>query len=75
MCQVCVDACREVFPEVPDEEMGNFLLATTCYPFGDGTQVRAQLVTNREKMTTDDWQECYAIADHETDEAKQIRGS
>lgn len=32
MCQQCVDACREIFPEVPDDEMGGFLLGTTCFP-------------------------------------------
>ena len=68
MCRACAEACREIFPEVPDDEMGDFLISTTCYPFGEATQVRSQLVTNRDKMTTSDWHECYAISDREMDE-------
>ena len=76
MCKACAEACREFFPEVPDKEMGDFLLGTTCYPFGNATQVRSQLESNRSKMTTDDWHECFAIADHEDEEAmKNIQAS
>jgi len=51
--------------------MGTFLFGTTCYPFGHGKQVRAQLADNRRRMTTDDWRECYAIADSDLDEAME----
>lgn len=74
MCQGCADACREVFPEVSAEEMGDFLFATTCFPFGSPEHVRLQLQQNRAKMKTNDWRECYEIADREMDEAmKTIR--
>ena len=69
MCKACAEACREVFPEVPDDKMWDFLMSTTCFPCGDAPQVRSQLVKNRDQMITDDWQECYAIADRELDEA------
>ena len=69
MCKQCVDAVRAIFPQVPDAEMGDFLLCTTCYPAGDHNDVRKQLVQNRAKMKTDDYHECYAIADAEMDEA------
>ena len=69
MCQQCADACREIFPEVPQEEIGNFLVGTTCFPCGESSIVRAQLLVNRERMTTDDWRECYAIAAKDIDEA------
>ncbi len=69
MCQECVDACRGIFPEVPDEEMGDFLFGTTCYPAGRGEAVRKQLIGNRARMTTNDYHECYAIADQDTEEA------
>jgi hypothetical protein len=68
MCQQCVDVCREIFPEVPDDEMGDFLFGTTCFPFGEPAQVREQLVDLRSKMATDDWHECFAIADQEVHE-------
>jgi len=71
MCKLCVEAVHEIFPEVPDGEMGDFLLATTCYPAGGPEQVRAQLSDNRAKMKTNDWHECYEIADREMDEAYQ----
>ncbi len=74
MCKQCADACRDVFPEVPVEEMSDFLLATTCFPFGSPEDVRLQLQQNRAKMTSDDWRECYAIADREMEEAmKAVR--
>ena len=69
MCQQCVDACREVFPDVPDGEMGDFLIGTTCFPFGTPELVREQMQANRAKMTTDDWHECFAIADAEMEAA------
>jgi hypothetical protein len=63
MCAECVDACREVFPEVSDDDMGDFLYGTTCFPFGGPGKVREQLVRNRARMQTTDWRECYAIVD------------
>jgi hypothetical protein len=69
MCQGCVDACREVFPEVPDEEMRDFLMGTTCFPFGTPEAVRVNLLDNRSRMTTSNWQECYTITDAQTTEA------
>ena len=53
MCQQCVDACREIFPEVSDDEMGGFLLETTCFPFGSPKQVREQLVENKRDIPDD----------------------
>lgn len=75
MCQVCLDAMKEIFPEVPELERGGFLLGTTCFPFGTGEQTRAQLLELRARMTTSDYHECYAIAesdlDEEVEQAKQ----
>lgn len=73
MCKQCVDACREVFPEVPDDEVSDFLWETTCFPAGDHKMVRKQLVQNRQRMKTDDYRECYAIAEKDVDDAmKQL---
>lgn len=78
MCEKCVEACRKIFPEVPDEDMCNFLMGTTCYPFGGPEDVAQQLASNRERMTTSDWQECYTIADADmttaAEEARKAEG-
>ncbi len=71
MCQQCLDACRMVFPEVPETEIGDFLISTTCYPMGSAKDVRAQLLANKAKMTTDDYHECYLIADSEMTQAME----
>jgi hypothetical protein len=67
MCQACVDAAKEVFPEIPDDEVRGWLLACTCYPFGDGSHERKQIKALRD--LTADWHECYAIVDRETENA------
>lgn len=54
---------------MPDGEVGEFLMGTTCFGFGTAEQVRSQLEENRRRMTTGDYHECYAIADSDTDEA------
>jgi hypothetical protein len=71
MCKKCAEALQEIFPEVPKEEWNNFLMGCTCYPFGDHDQVRAHLLDLRTKMKTDDYHECYAIADEEMTEAER----
>jgi hypothetical protein len=65
MCQKCLDVCQEVFPEIPDEEIGDFLINTTCYPFGMPEDIKVQLLDNKRRMTTNDWHECYVIVDTE----------
>jgi len=69
MCQLCFDAVHEVFPSVPEAEVGDFLMGTTCFPFGEPHQVRDQLLEMRAQMKTSDYNECYAIADEELGEA------
>ena len=63
MCQKCVDAAREFFPAIPKTEIGNWLMSCTCFPFGNGPEERAQIKELRDQ--TDDYRECYAIADQE----------
>jgi ribosomal protein S27AE len=71
MCKVCIDNCKQIFPEVPDKEIYEFLMGTTCYGFGSIEQVKQQLEQNRKKMKTNDWRECYLIAE---DELTSIEG-
>jgi hypothetical protein len=61
MCLQCVEAVKEVFPDVPDEEYGDFLMGTTCFPFGDAEVVRMQLL--KHKSRTDDYKDCYGLAE------------
>lgn len=69
MCKQCIEALAEVFPEIPKEEWSDFLTDCTCYPFGHPDDIKKQLVDLRKKMTTDDYRECYAIADQEMNAA------
>jgi hypothetical protein len=69
MCKKCAEAIQEIFPEVPQEERSDFLMCCTCYPFDDHEKVRTDLLDIRQKMKTDDYHECYAIADEEIDVA------
>lgn len=64
MCKECLENVREIFPEVPAEEIGDFLLSTTCYPFGTAKRVRSNLLENRSLMKTTDYRECYEIAEN-----------
>ena len=68
MCQICLDSMQEIFPEVPEAELGDFLMAATCFPFGEGEDTRKQLLDLRARMTTNDYHECYAIAEADLDE-------
>jgi hypothetical protein len=55
--------------------MGDFLLATTAFPFDTPEGTRAMLLENRRKMTGCDYRECYGIADSElTDWQRQHEG-
>lgn len=67
MCAECVSAVREIFPEVPDEEMGNFLYGATGFPFVPPEKVKEQLASARLRMASTDWREAYGIADSDLD--------
>jgi hypothetical protein len=42
MCEKCVEACQEIFPEQEDE-WGNMLMNFTAFPFADPERIREQL--------------------------------
>jgi len=76
MCAGCLTAIKEVFPEIPENERGEFLMGATCFPFGDAEQVHEQLVDLRSRMVTTDYRECYGIAARDLDaEMASITGS
>lgn len=43
MCQKCVDALNKYYPDVPDDQVGTFLMCTTCFPAGDADTIARQL--------------------------------
>lgn len=63
MCQKCVDACRLHFPDCPDEEMGEFLSGTTCFPLGGPEEVERQLIEAKD-AGNQSWQEAMVWADN-----------
>lgn len=45
MCQKCVDAVKQHYPQLSEKEYGAFLMGVTCFPFGEHEQVAEQLAT------------------------------
>lgn len=48
MCQRCVDAVRKYYPQVSDEDMGDFLMAATAFPAGGSDLIERQLKEAKE---------------------------
>ena len=68
MCQLCVDAVRRYFPDVPDDDYGDFLMTATAFPCAGGEHVAKQLEEMAEK-SGGDWRRAMAIADEEMEAA------
>lgn len=51
MCQKCVDAVIEIFPDADDDYRNYLLWNYTCFPFGEPEQVREMLEHVREVGT------------------------
>ena len=43
MCQKCVDAMEQWFPDLPREYYHDFLMATTAFPFTSGEDTKRQV--------------------------------
>ncbi len=63
MCTECVKSVNEIFPDVPKEEVGSFLMNCTAFPFGDSATVKKQLEDLKTK--TSSYKECYVIVEEE----------
>lgn len=61
MCAKCVDVVKEVFPDVPDEEIGSFLMNCTAFPFVDPEVIDKQLRELRAR--TDNYKQCYGLVE------------
>ena len=66
MCASCVEAVTATFPEVPDNEVGNFLMSVTAFPMGSPELVAQQLQELRAK--TSNYKECYGLVEAEMEE-------
>lgn len=42
MCAECVKAVSDTFPEVPDNEIGDFLMNCTAFPLYSPTLIKEQ---------------------------------
>lgn len=56
MCRKCIDAVHRYFPDCPEDEIGEFLIAATCWPLGCGDEVERQLREHAESG-------CLTVAD------------
>lgn len=65
MWQKAFDFLVQVFPDVPEDERGSFLMNCTCFPFGDAEKVIEQLQELREQ--TENYIDCYGIVDRYMD--------
>ena len=63
MCAKCVEAVEETFPEVPDDEVGGFLMNVTAFPCAEPEYILKQLRDLRAQ--TPDYKQCYAIVEAE----------
>jgi hypothetical protein len=48
MCEKCLQAFKEVFPDKPEDEAFNVLVNFTSFPFGEPEQIRQQLIELRD---------------------------
>jgi hypothetical protein len=39
MCKDCLRGLRSLLPNASEEELGDFAMSATCFPFGDARQV------------------------------------
>ena len=43
MCQLCIDAVKQYWPDLPEEDWSTLLMGTTAYPFVSGEETARQL--------------------------------
>lgn len=49
MCQKCIDAIKETWKDLPEENYDDLLMGATCFPFGDPEEIKKQLIEIGEK--------------------------
>ena len=66
MCEKCVDAVKQYWPSLPENQYGNLLYGATSFPFGDHEQVCKQ-VKELAEQTGCNLDQAIAIACEEMD--------
>lgn len=69
MCAKCVAVVTACFPEIPDDEIGGFLMNCTAFPCGDAETIERQVRILRAR--TADHRECYGIVEAEMEAASE----
>ena len=72
MCDVCVDAVQQHWPDLTEHEQGSLLLGATCFPFGSAKQVEEELKRLAER-TGCNLRAALALADAEMNTATKKR--
>jgi len=74
VCIKCVEALAETFPDVPENEAGDFLMSCTAFPCCDPETLLAQLKALRAQ--TSDYKACYRIVEDEMErQSKMLHAS
>ena len=63
MCAECLNSVQEIFPDIPESEVGNFLMNCTAFPLAGPETIKKQLQELRAK--TSNYEECYKIVEEE----------
>ena len=69
MCEKCIEAVEQTFPDVPKEEIGSFLMNCTAFPMGSTELIAEQLQELRNK--TNNYKACYRIVEDEMEAQMQ----
>lgn len=51
MCQKCIDAVKQHYPDLEHPQIGQLLMGVTCFPFGTPEQIEDNLI--KVKKNTD----------------------
>jgi hypothetical protein len=69
VCMKCHEVVLEHFPDIPKEEIGDFLMNCTAYPMGSEEMIAQQLIELRQK--TSNYKACYRIVEDEMEAMMQ----
>lgn len=53
MCQLCVDAIKQYWPNLPESDYGDLLMGATSYPFSYGEQTALEIKEMAEESGCD----------------------
>jgi hypothetical protein len=71
MCKQCVLMVEKYFPDCPEDEVGDFLMAGTAFPFGDPDYIGLQLKQAKDAGCKT-YEEAIAYANNQLEESMKI---